>query len=110
MLAPLVVHSQTMNGLRRSFLCRVKKSQKGGQSSSQSPEADIDCKNSETVIKLLQSTQQCVPYQYAVLYCTGFIRYVCNLCNYAATYVGTHTNMLTGRSTHTDMLTGRSTH
>ena len=78
-LAPLVMHTQTMNGLRRSFLCRVKKSSspKTTQNSSTSPTPDIDCNNSENVIKLLQSTQQCIPYQYAVLYCTGFIRYMC---------------------------------
>lgn len=74
--SPLIMHSQTMNGLRRSFLCRVKKAdaQKSNQASASSPIPEVDCNNSENVLKLLQSTQQCVPYQYAVLYCTGFIR------------------------------------
>ena len=81
-LAPLIMHSQTMNGLRRSFLCRVKKSSgiKSSESSSGSPGPEVDCNNSENVIKLLQSTQQCIPYQYAVLYCTGFIRYLHDTC------------------------------
>ena len=70
------MHSQTMNGLRRSFLCRVKKSniQKSSRTSTDSPVPEVDCNNSENVIKLLQSAQQSIPYQYVVLYCTGFIR------------------------------------
>lgn len=69
------MHSQTMNGLRRSFLCRVKKSntQKSSQISTDYPVPEVD---SENVIKLLQSAQQSIPYQYVVLYCTGFIRCV----------------------------------
>lgn len=76
-LAPLIMHGQSMNGLRRSFLCRVKKmnSQKSSHNTSRSPALEVDCNNTENVIKLLQSTQECIPYQYAVLHCTGFIRY-----------------------------------
>jgi len=39
--------------------------------------AGRDYNRSEDVIKLLQSTQQSTPYQYAVLHCTGFIRFGC---------------------------------
>ena len=35
-----------------------------------------DYNRSEDVIRLLQSTQQSTPYDYAVLHCTGFIRYM----------------------------------
>ncbi len=75
--APLIIHGQSMNGLRRSFLCRIKKlkSQKSSSLSSDPPTSEINCNNSESVIKLLQSTEECIPYQYAVLHCTGFIRY-----------------------------------
>jgi len=42
--------------------------------------AGRDYNRSEDVIKLLQSTQQSTPYQYAVLHCTGFIRFGCVRC------------------------------
>ena len=36
--------------------------------------SEVDYQKSEDVIRLLQSTQQSMEQQYAVLHCTGFIR------------------------------------
>ena len=99
-LAPLVAHPQNINGLRRSFLCRVKKTEgdtapsrvgEGGAevvpdsttgqnlySLSAQKEgggmAGANFNESESVLKLIQSSQEALPHQYAVLHCTGYIR------------------------------------
>ena len=36
--------------------------------------SEVDYQKSEDVIRLLQSTQQSMEQQYAVLHCTGFMR------------------------------------
>ncbi|XP_064399542.1 protein cycle-like [Halichondria panicea] len=68
--SPLVMHGQSINGLRRSFLCRVKKTKEGHPSTSRDSSRS-DYNNSETFIKLLHPHENS---QYAVLHCTGFIR------------------------------------
>lgn len=100
--APLVAHPQNINGLRRSFLCRVKKTE-GGAAQSRLGEggaevvpdsttgqnlfslssqkdgggmAGANFSESESVLKLIQSSQEALPNQYAVLHCTGYIRSV----------------------------------
>ena len=96
--APLVAHPQNINGLRRSFLCRVRKTEDGttttGEGAAEvvpdsttgqnlyslstqkdngvAPGANFS--ESESVLKLIQSSQETMPNQYAVLHCTGYIR------------------------------------
>ena len=89
--APLVMHPQSMNGLRRSFLCRVKRTDVSDMTPDSTtgqslPSAAASLPNpaesslaanytqSESVLKLIQSSQNSLPNQYAVLHCTGFIR------------------------------------
>jgi PAS domain S-box-containing protein len=78
--SPLVLQGQNINGLRRSFLCRVRRNTADQSSSSTSGDGchgdGVDYQRSEDVIRLLQSTQQNVEQQYAVLHCTGFIRHL----------------------------------
>ncbi|CAI7992052.1 Aryl hydrocarbon receptor nuclear translocator homolog [Geodia barretti] len=75
--SPLVLQGQNINGLRRSFLCRVRRNTADQSSRSTSGDGchgdGVDYQRSEDVIRLLQSTQQNVEQQYAVLHCTGFI-------------------------------------
>lgn len=67
--SPLVMHPQSMNGLRRSFLCRVKRGQSimASPDSTSSSNGTTDCESEKSIISSL-------PNQYAVLHCTGFIR------------------------------------
>lgn len=84
--SPLVMHPQSMNGLRRSFLCRVKREDSSHElpdsttSSSQSAIPDSlsgeDFNKPENMIRLIHSSSNdpSSMHQYAVLHCTGFIR------------------------------------
>jgi PAS domain-containing protein len=76
--SPLVIRGQTINGLRRSFLCRVKRGTPSDQPTNGEAAGggSVDYQRSEDVIRLLQSTQQNIEQQFAVLHCTGFIRHL----------------------------------
>lgn len=75
----VVLHGQSMNGLRRSFLCRVKI---GGIDKEADSRRDADQQGmrdysrAEEVIRLYHSANQMTPnsQQYSVLHCSGFIR------------------------------------
>lgn len=72
--SPLVMHNQSLNGLRRSFLCRVKKTSPSPEDSTKDVDRMKDYSRSEDVIRLLQSAHKSTSQLYSVLHCTGFIR------------------------------------
>ena len=105
-----MAHPQNINGLRRSFLCRVRRSDRGGgEVGGAGDKEDVpdsttgqhvssltghidkmsgaNFTESESVLKLLQSSQDSMPNQYAVLHCTGYIRWVLHN-NHSHVYLG----------------------
>ncbi|XP_065911548.1 protein cycle-like isoform X2 [Dysidea avara] len=75
----VVLHGQAMNGLRRSFLCRVKMGGMNGEAEYQGISDNQDNRDytqAEELIRLYHSANQMTPgnQQYSVLHCSGFIR------------------------------------